>query len=209
MWTWTLNWGEVREDLVIGSCPTTVADIDRIQESTRATAILSVQTDECRSRFNIVHEQHQRYCERAGLMMVNAPMRDFDPPNQRLQLPRAVAALTRLLAEGHRVYVHCTAGINRSPLTVLGYLSFVETLSAEEALALIRRGRPEAEPYLDAYQGCWRDLVERHRLAISVRAWQLSRRHPERPPDMNWHQASREVIREAFTANPGVIDLAG
>jgi hypothetical protein len=94
--------------------------------------------------------------------------------------------------------VHCTAGINRSPLTVLGYLSFVETLSTEEALALIRRGRPEAEPYLDAYQGCRRDLVERHRLTISVRAWDLFRRDPTRPSDLNWYLAEREVIRETF-----------
>lgn len=209
MWTWTLNWGEVREDIVIGSCPITLADIDRIQEIVRATAILSVQTDECRARFNISHEQHQRYGEQIGLLMVNAPMRDFDPPDQRLQLPRAVTALTRLLADGHRVYVHCTAGINRSPLTVLGYLSFVETRPAEEALALIRRGRPEAEPYWDTYQGCRRDLAECHRSAISERAWELSRRHPERPSDVNWRQAEREVIREAFTANPGAIELAG
>lgn len=208
MWTWTLNWGEIREDIVIGSCPITLADIDRIREIVRATAILSVQTDECRARFNIIHEQHQCYGEQAGLVMVNAPMRDFDPPDQRRNLPRAVTALTRLLANGHRVYVHCTAGINRSPLTVLGYLSFVETRPADEALALIRRGRPEAEPYWDAYQGCWRDLVERHRSAISARASELSRRDPARSSELNWHQAEREVIHAAFTANPGTIELA-
>jgi predicted protein tyrosine phosphatase len=199
MWTWTLNWGEVREDLVIGSCPISVADLDSIRESARASAILSVQTDECRARFDIVYAQHRQHSERIGLIMVNAPMRDFDPADQRRCLPRAVVALTRLVAAGHRVYVHCTAGINRSPLTVLAYLCFVETLTTEAAMALIRCGRPEAEPYWEAYRGCWEDLVRRHRDAIRERAWALSRHDLARPCEANWYQAEREVIREIFT----------
>jgi atypical dual specificity phosphatase len=205
MWTWTLNWGEIREDLVIGSCPITVMDLDRIREVRRATALLSLQTNECRARFDIAYEEHQQYARRIGLVLVNAPMRDFDLPDQRQRLPEAVAALTRLLASGHRVYVHCTAGINRAPLTVLGYLTFVETRSATEAMAWIHRGRPEAEPYLDAYQGCWEDLVGHYRDAIRLRAWELSQRNPSHPCDAHWYQAEREVIREVFIgAQPSI-----
>lgn len=47
MWLWTLNWGEIRHDLVIGSCPFRPADIDRLHDSTGVTAVLSVQTDDC------------------------------------------------------------------------------------------------------------------------------------------------------------------
>lgn len=48
MWTWKLNWGQVRDDIVVGSCPMTPGDIDAIQAGTGASAILSVQCDECR-----------------------------------------------------------------------------------------------------------------------------------------------------------------
>ena len=42
-------------------------------------------------------------------------------------LPEAVRMLYALKhALGKRVYVHCTAGINRATLTVVGYLTFVQ-----------------------------------------------------------------------------------
>jgi hypothetical protein len=40
-------------------------------------------------------------------------------------LPEAIRALNVLVSRGKKVYVHCTAGINRATLTVVGYLTFV------------------------------------------------------------------------------------
>ena len=45
---------------------------------------------------------------------------------QALMLPEAVRLLHLLVANGKRVYVHCTAGINRATLTTVGYLTFVK-----------------------------------------------------------------------------------
>lgn len=198
-WVWTLNWSEIRSDIVIGSCPMTMDDIACIREQTGVTALLSIQSDECRTAFDIDYEAHQRYAKRLGLVMANAPMRDFDPPEQRTRLPYAVATLCRLLAGGHRVYVHCTAGLNRSPLTVLAYLSFTEGMTTEEAMALIHRHRPEAAPTWEAYHGCLCDLVEQNRNAIAHRAWELSQKNPENA-EINWHQAKSAVIRDVFVA---------
>ena len=41
-------------------------------------------------------------------------------------LPEAVRLLHLLVTNGKRVYVHCTAGINRATLTTVGYLTFVK-----------------------------------------------------------------------------------
>jgi hypothetical protein len=202
MWAWTLNWGEIRNDLVIGSGPITTVDIDCIRQETSATALLSLQTDECRAYFKINYSEHQQHGQHNGLFLVNIPMRDFDPIEQRHRLPTAVRGLTRLVAAGHKVYVHCTAGCNRSPLTVLGYLTFVEGMPTNEALALIKRGRPEAEPYLDAYHGCRQDLIELYKHDIEQRARELSRDNPGNSPDANWHQAQKEIVRESFSATP-------
>ena len=196
MWAWKLNWGRVRDDIVVGSCPMTSVDIDAIHAGTGATAILSVQCDECRAAFGIDLDAHIRHAGRRGLLLRNAPMRDFDVEDQRRRLVDAVVCLARLLSTGHRVYVHCTAGINRAPLTVLGYLTFVEGLPHAEALALIRAGRPQAEPYWEAWRGCRSDLVEKNRPAIEARAWDLSQRHPEARAQENWRRAEADVIRE-------------
>ncbi len=201
MWTWTLNWNEIRHDLVIGACPMTTGDIDTIHHETGATALLSVQSDACRSALDIDYEEHRSHGRRTGVVLVNSPMRDFDPADQRRCLAQALASLHNLLRERHKVYVHCTAGINRSPLTVLAYLSFVEAMPKEAAHELILRGRPRAEPYWEAYDGCHEDLVATYRADIEHRAFEISERHPENTPERNWRQAERQVFRAAFVGS--------
>lgn len=206
MWTWTLNWSEIREDIVVGSCPMTAEDIDRIWAQTNATAILSIQSDACRAAFDINYEQHRIHGAGRGLLMVNAPMRDFDPAHQRHRLPDAVRALHRLLDARYRVYVHCTAGVNRAPLTVLTYLTFVEGMTIEAAMQLIHDARPQAAPYWDPYHDCWQDLVAEHRDAIERRAWQLSQQLPGNTAEANWLRAEKEVIRNTFLASLATLD---
>ena len=198
MWEWTLNWDQIRDDLVIGSCPITTHDIDRIRDQTGVTALLSLQSDECRKHFGIDYLEHRAHGARNALALVNAPMLDFDPPDQRRNLPLAVGTLCDLLAAGHKVYLHCTAGCNRAPLTALAYLAFVEMQAPEAAGARIREARPQADPSWEAYQGCRDDLVEMLRSNIMVRAYYLSQENPDTPADAHWMQAEREMIRSAF-----------
>ena len=198
-WRWSLNWSEVRSDLLIGSCPMAIDDVERIIADAGATAILSLQSKACRGAFAIDYDAHRACGEAAGVAMINAPMLDFDPPDQRRNLPTAVRALTALLAAGRRVCIHCTAGINRSPLVVLGYLSFIETMEPE-ALAYIREARPEAEPSWEAFVGARDDLVETLRPFIHVRAYYRHRQHPEQDPARNWLAAETDVIRQALVS---------
>jgi len=198
MWEWTLNWDKVRCDLVIGSCPMTEEDIDAIRADTGATALLSLQTDACRGVFGIDYDKLRVYGEQNELAMVNAPMLDFDPPDQRRNLPRAVSSLRDLLAAGHKVYLHCTAGLNRAPLTALGYLTFVEMQPCDDAMALLCGTRPESDPSFEAYDGCRQDLVEVLRENIMVRAYYLSQQDGAEDADRHWMQAEAEMIREAF-----------
>jgi hypothetical protein len=200
MWVWTLNWGEIRHDLLIGSCPIRPTDIDRICEVASVTALLSVQTDDCRAAHGIDYRVLGEHASRRGLLLLNAPIRDFDPEDQRKRLPYAVGRLTELLSRGHRTYVHCTAGINRAPLVALAYLTFVEGMAVPEALALIQRGRPEASPYWDSYYGCREDVLAPHRDTVSLRAWNLSQANPAETCEGNWFRAEQEILREAFGA---------
>lgn len=198
MWEWTLNWGRIREDLFIGSCPMTPEDIDRIRDESGATALLSLQSDDCLRAFSIDWDGLRAHGETLDVAMVSAPMLDFDPPDQRRNLPRAVGCLSDLLAAGHRVYLYCTAGCNRAPLTALGYLTFVEMQSAEAAMAVLRQGRPQADPSWEAYHGCRADLVNALRENIMVRAYYLSRENPAEDAQADWLRAETETIHAAF-----------
>lgn len=197
MWRWTLNWGRVREDLVIGSCPMRPEDIDVLHGATGVTAVMSVQHDECRAQFGIDLARHRRHAERLGLAFAASPMRDFDVEDQRRRLPDAVRCLAALLAARHTVYLHCTAGINRAPLTALGYLTFVEGLAPDAAFAQLRAGRPEAEPYWDAWRACRNDLMERNRERVALVAWHASREDSRRSAEENWYRAETALVREA------------
>lgn len=160
------NYGVIRENLLVGRCPYDIRDIELIQKFMGVSAILSLQHDECLMRMNINYTSHEQQGRALGLVMARCPMRDFDPEDQRFGLPAAVNLLRDLLQAKHRVYVHCTLGVNRAPTVVLAYLTVIEGMTVEDALHLIERGRPGALPSWDAYNAYRRD-VEKRRLSAA------------------------------------------
>ncbi len=102
-------------------------------------------------------------------------------PPQAMMLPEAVRMVNMLLQRGLTVYCHCTAGINRATLAALGYLTFVQVnqclyrwsaavsnmpssvwilmwifqgMSLDEGVALVKKSRPVAHPYIE----CWNQV---------------------------------------------------
>jgi len=74
-------------------------------------------------------------------------------PDHRLQEPlqldrlaEALERAERLLAHGDPVYLHCLAGIERSPLLAVGLTARQRNLSLFEALDWVRRCHPPALP---------------------------------------------------------------
>jgi len=136
-------------NVFVGSCPMDADDVDRLKWQWGITAVLNVQTDEDLANWNIdwpllegLYRQHQIQCRRV-------PVRDFSPETLRILLPDCVEALRALLDEGHTVYVHCSAGMNRSPSTVIAYLHWVEGWGLKEAVDHVTKNHA-CEPYLDA-----------------------------------------------------------
>ena len=79
MWTWSLNWSEITNDIVIGTCPMAPADLRRIQTGAAVSGVLSLQHDDCLSYWGIDDESMQRTAASLGLKMTRCPIRDFDP----------------------------------------------------------------------------------------------------------------------------------
>ncbi|MCG8425761.1 MAG: dual specificity protein phosphatase family protein [Chromatiales bacterium] len=174
-------------------------DIRRIHSETGVSALLSLQHDDCLDYWGIDYRMLYRTGEELGLRMERCPIRDFDVDDMRRQLSAAVSLLTNLRSLGHQVYVHCTAGLGRSSVTVLGYLTLIEGLSPDRAIHLIRKGRPGAVPAWEAYDGFRNDMIERYRKAIERRAYELYESGVHRNANADWYQAQAEVLRSAFT----------
>jgi len=135
--------------------------------------------------------------------MARAPMRDFNPGEQRQRLPIAVHRLWELITDRHRVYVHCTAGLGRSALTVLGYLTFVEGYTPDEAIHLLKSKRPGVIPSLEAYDGCRADLLNPRHEEVERQAWiaycNRSARQQAGSAEDDWYCAEHAVLRTAVS----------
>ena len=54
----------------------------------------------------------------ARIVVYPSAAHDFDRADLKLKLPASVTALNDLVESGETVYVHCTAGVSRSPTVV-------------------------------------------------------------------------------------------
>jgi len=66
-----------------------------------------------------------------------------DAPIMAVHLPEAVAIIDEHLLDGQGVLVHCHAGVSRSASVVAAYLMSKEGLTPEQAIAHVKRCKPE------------------------------------------------------------------
>jgi len=140
---------QVLPQVYVGSCPLCAADIDDLKQDYGITAVLNVQSKEDFAYWGIQWGELEAHYRRQGIEIRRVPVRDFDRDDLRRNLRDCVKTLDELVRAGHKVYVHCSAGINRSPSTVVAYLHWVEGQSLEEAMAHVT-GCRSCDPYLDA-----------------------------------------------------------
>ncbi len=144
-----MNLAQIAPNLLVGSCPQTDEDVERLRSDYGVTAVLNVQTDEDLEAWDIDWDDLQRAYEMAGIAVARVPVRDFDVEALRQRLPACVQTLKKLCEQEHVVYVHCSAGINRSPTTVIAYLHRCRGRELDDAhqYVLARRG---CDPYIQA-----------------------------------------------------------
>jgi protein-tyrosine phosphatase len=98
------------------------------------TAIVSMQCDEDLSHLKISLKKLLKACATADIEFRRIPTRDFDKESLLSNLPGAVAEIETVLGpRWAKVYVHCTAGINRGPTLAAAYLIKTWDMPAQEA----------------------------------------------------------------------------
>eukprot|EP00191_Tetraselmis_sp_GSL018_P022681 CAMPEP_0177625516 /NCGR_PEP_ID=MMETSP0419_2-20121207/30145_1 /TAXON_ID=582737 /ORGANISM="Tetraselmis sp., Strain GSL018" /LENGTH=352 /DNA_ID=CAMNT_0019126475 /DNA_START=320 /DNA_END=1375 /DNA_ORIENTATION=- len=155
-----MNFDYILPDLIVGSCPQSAFDVDRLVEE-GVGAIFCLQEDHDAQYFGFEIEDIQLRCEERGdIVHVRCPVRDFDPFNLRLKLPTAVAKLhaAQRLAGGKSVYVHCTAGLGRAPGAALAYMFWMRGFDLTEAYNLLMEKRP-CHPKLEAIRAATCDIL--------------------------------------------------
>lgn len=156
-----LRMSQLEERLACGSGPAHAEDVEELA-ARGVNLVLSLQTDDdLRSRGLSWDVLWRLYvARRVGTQRV--PIVDYDKRDLARHLDDAVAVLHRELAAGKSVYVHCSAGLNRSPTTVIAYLMMHRGMSRDAAIAWLLE-RHEAVPYPDVLTR----FAKRHKLALT------------------------------------------
>jgi len=144
-----INFGRVEKQIFIGNAPQTSVDVARLKQM-KISAVVSLQSDEDLKTHRIDWAKLTKAYEYNDIHVERYPITDFDEDDLALKLPTPVRSLNNLVSVGHTAYVHCNAGVCRAPATVLAYLCHYRGLGLKSALQLIRRERPQANPYTNA-----------------------------------------------------------
>jgi protein-tyrosine phosphatase len=148
----------ITEDIVVGSQPRSGSDIEQLSASEGVRAILNLQQDRDLAHWGVDIEDLKYAANKQGITIIRTPAVDFDPHSLRATLPSAVAALQRARMALGRVYVHCTAGLGRSPAVAIASLYWFHGLNLDDAYAHVTGIRP-CGPNKDAIRGATYDLL--------------------------------------------------
>jgi protein-tyrosine phosphatase len=154
-----LDYDSVLPYLIVGACPTDVDDLDALKHA-GVTAILNLQSDEDFAERALDWPAWQAHSIAAGINLRREPIQDFDDEDLQRKLPDCVRTLAELVNEGHVVYVHCSAGVNRSPSVIIAYLCCVKGWCVQEAEQHVRQCR-DCSPVMPVVRIVVRDMLRR------------------------------------------------
>jgi len=140
-----ISYAAITDELWVGSYPQQPEDVLHLK-SIGVTAILNLQSDADFSYRGIQWDMFWKFYVSQGLTVVRVPIIDFDLGSLSKNLADGVAALEALVAGDHRVYLHCTAGLNRSPTVAIAWLMKHRGMSLREAHDHVEEQR-SVQPY--------------------------------------------------------------
>ena len=143
-----LTYAQILPRLFIGSHPRTTGDIERLRRESGITAVLNIHTDDDMRAVNLDFPPLEAHYETCPILLRRVPMVE-EQVELRAKLYSAIQALSELLAEGHTVYLHCTAGIGRAPTVAIGYLHTCLGWGWDVAVAHVKQAR-ECAPHVEA-----------------------------------------------------------
>jgi protein-tyrosine phosphatase len=148
----SIKYAVLDPQLLLGSYPQQPEDVIYLK-SEGVSAILNLQSDLDFEVRAINWDLFWKFYVSQKIRAERVPIVDFDDDDLGRLLPHAVETLEALIAEGHCVYLHCTAGVNRSPTVAIAWFMAKRSMSVEEAFEYVssRRSVYPCMAVLEAY----------------------------------------------------------
>lgn len=141
-WFESFGFSEVYDDLMIGAYPLDASDVALLSEA-EAERILNLVQD--REYEPGEREEVEEALAGAGIDEFRLELVDHgDLPPDHIEL--AVLEVAKWLDRGHRVYLHCRAGMQRSAAVAAGVIALRERVDILDALDRVRAHKPNAVP---------------------------------------------------------------
>ncbi|XP_059451548.1 phosphoglucan phosphatase LSF1, chloroplastic isoform X1 [Corylus avellana] len=128
-----MRYSKITEQIYVGSCIQTGADVETLSNVAGVTAVLNFQSGIEAENWGINSKSINESCQRSNILMINYPIREGDSFDMRKKLPFCVGLLLRLLKKNHRVFATCTTGFDRAPASVIAYLHWMTDTSLHAA----------------------------------------------------------------------------
>jgi len=150
-----MTYAQVTSRLYIGSHPESIHDIDQLQKILAITAILNLQTNDDMATVKLNWQPLESHYQTCAVSLCRMPIEE-EQAVLREKLLHCVDTLVQLLAAGHTVYLHCTAGIARSPTVAIGYLHWYLGWELDAAVRYVKQVR-QCSPHVEALRRAIRD----------------------------------------------------
>ncbi|MEW6732556.1 MAG: dual specificity protein phosphatase family protein [Acidobacteriota bacterium] len=145
----TINYNQIVQELYVGTVPRLIQDVELLKRECAISAVLNLQTDEDMLWYNVDWPSIQQYYNSCQIQAWRTPVRDFDPEDLKNKVWHCAATLDSIIRAGHRTYLHCTAGINRSPTVAIAYLYRYRGYDLNTAIKMMLDCR-SCDPCMDA-----------------------------------------------------------
>jgi protein-tyrosine phosphatase len=141
-WFSVYGFADVQDNLLVGAYPLDQEDVDMLEYVKIERVLNLVEDEEYEPGERLEVEQALRG---AGIEEHRLTLTDYG----RLPAPKLEAAVAEVIGwldQGHRVYLHCRAGWQRSAAVAAGVVALTEGVGVEQALDLVNRRKPSADP---------------------------------------------------------------
>ncbi len=142
LWFRTYGFAEILDDLLIGAFPVDAEDVAMLAWLTVDRVVNLVQDEEYREG-----DREAVVAALAAATISERRIKFTDFGNLPAQgLEAAVQEVCQSLREGHRTYLHCRAGQQRSAIVAAGVVALRQGLGVDEALDFVQQRKPSAAP---------------------------------------------------------------
>ncbi len=134
--------------LCVGSHPHAPEHFTQLASEHGVRAVVSLQSDADLASRGLSWDMVWQLWTRLGVQATRVPITDFDQADLGRRIDTAVAAVAGYVAADRLTFVHCNAGLNRSPSTIIAYLALHRQMPLDAATAWVLE-RHRAMPYQD------------------------------------------------------------